>query len=321
MNAPGSASEARSHDEQQQQQQVQQKVPSRAFYQTYHGHEVGYLQRVRDGLRTQGKKSLLWLAGDSTMDNKYWFNSTANACNGYENILDAPHGTPMSKMDVTYHLNQQLAAGGVVDTAAINTAVEATTLGQRVSWMGTYLTEQDEFIRDNISQDDTLVVSVGGNDIAMAPTPATIANMLWLIKVSRRDNITAGTAGGMAHFINIFGERTRQYIEALTEKTKPKKVVVCMLYFLDQAGEGSWADAALSCLNYNTDPSLLQLLIQQMYERATSQIRIDGTEVVPCPLYTALDGTNTHDYAQRVEPSHTGGGKLAKVILAHAGLV
>merc|ERR1712146_225512 len=84
-------------------------------------------------------------------------------------------------------------------------------------------------------------------------------------KMSSRDNIAAGTACGMAHFINIFGERTKQYIEALTEKTKPKKVVVCMLYFLDQAGEGSWADAALSCLNYNTDPSLLQLLIQQMY--------------------------------------------------------
>mmetsp|Transcript_17372 Transcript_17372/g.42514 ORF Transcript_17372/g.42514 Transcript_17372/m.42514 type:complete len:102 (+) Transcript_17372:258-563(+) len=59
---------------------------------------------------------------------------------------------------------------------AINTAVEATTLNSRTFRLG----PQDEFLRDNIEQDDVLIVSVGGNDIALAPTPCTIMSLLCL---------------------------------------------------------------------------------------------------------------------------------------------
>ena len=41
----------------------------------------------------------------------------------------------------------------------INTAVEATSLNSRMFCM---LEKQDEFIRDNITEDDVLIVSVGG---------------------------------------------------------------------------------------------------------------------------------------------------------------
>lgn len=61
--------------------------------------------------------------------------------------------------------------------AAINTAVEATTLNQRCY----KLQPQDVFLRDNISRDDTLIVSIGGNDVAMMPTPCTILSMAGLL--------------------------------------------------------------------------------------------------------------------------------------------
>ena len=39
-----------------------------------------------------------------------------------------------------------------------------------------------------------------------------------------------------------------------------------------------------------------------------------GTKVVPVPLYDAMDGKDTEDYKQRVEPSVQGGRKMAKLI-------
>ena len=40
---------------------------------------------------------------------------------------------------------------------------------------------QDEFLRDNIERDDILVVSVGGNDVALCPAPCTIASMCGIL--------------------------------------------------------------------------------------------------------------------------------------------
>ena len=58
----------------------------------------------------------------------------------------------------------------------LNTAVEATTLTRRAGGFSCCclpscgeLLEQDTFIRDNLKSEDYLVVSIGGNDIALAP--------------------------------------------------------------------------------------------------------------------------------------------------------
>lgn len=56
-------------------------------------------------------------------------------------------------------------------------AVEATTLNERCR----RLRPQDKFIQDNISSQDVLVVSIGGNDIALAPTPCTICSVAGLL--------------------------------------------------------------------------------------------------------------------------------------------
>lgn len=114
------------------------------------------------------------VTGDSSLDNKYWFGDQRPAVGAYADVLNPP----ISVCDVTYWMNHHLESrGGSLGgarTAAINTAVEATTLNER--WYR--LRSQDRFIRDNIRRDDVLVVSVGGNDIALCPTPCTIASMV-----------------------------------------------------------------------------------------------------------------------------------------------
>lgn len=45
------------------------------------------------------------------------------------------------------------------------------------------LRPQDRFIRDNIRENDILIVSIGGNDVALCPTPCTIVSMLGVLSL------------------------------------------------------------------------------------------------------------------------------------------
>ena len=116
--------------------------------------------------------------------------------------------------------------------------------------------------------------------------------------------------------MRLFRDRTREFIESVTAERKPSAVGVCMLYYLDETAGGSWADRTLSALGYDKDPSKLQLVMRKVFELGTAQVRLPGVErVVAIPLYEALDGRDTADYVERVEPSAQGGKKMARQIV------
>jgi hypothetical protein len=152
------------------------KINSKEFYEEYYGHKVPHLKILYPALR-KASDSLIWTAGDSSLDNKYWFHDQQPAVGVYQQVLDPP----VSNADVTYWINYHLEHGRTTNTnqrlAAINTAVEATTMNERTF----RLRPQDVFLRDNIQAQDTLIVSIGGNDVAMAPAPCTIASILGLL--------------------------------------------------------------------------------------------------------------------------------------------
>jgi len=55
--------------------------------------------------------------------------------------------------------------------------------------------------------------------------------------------------------------------------------------------------------------------MRKVFELGTKKITLDGTEFVPIPLFEALDGNDSRDYVERVEPSAIGGKKLAIFLL------
>jgi hypothetical protein len=61
----------------------------------------------------------------------------------------------------------------------------------------------------------------------------------------------------------------QKYIESLTAKTKPKKILVCMIYYPDEAQVPSWAGASLGALGYNSNPARVQMLIRKAFDEAT----------------------------------------------------
>lgn len=308
-----------------------------SFYEEYHGHKVEHLEQLPEMLREAHRRnsptcttSMVYFAGDSSLDNKHWFFSgfkekrqqlsepsdfVAPAVNGYEVALNPPNMV----QDVCYWVNlecekkwRESDAQGV-RYACINAAVEESSIVQRETGP---LLAQDVYIRDTITGDDVLVVDVGGNDVALRPTPGLIANIAWLLYLTPGFCIRQGPAlaPGLFYFIHMFRVRLRRYIERLIETRKPKKVIICMLYFLDEQPGGSWADGVLGQLGYDSNPGKLQDVMRMVYSWGVSQISIPGVEVVPLPLYEILDGKDTTDYVSRVEPSVKGGEKMGRAI-------
>ena len=290
------------------------KIHPYPFYGNWAGHPVADLIAAKSAISTRRPaKPIVYLAGDSSLDNKAWIPSSGPGGQDlpvvvpeiYNCFLDPPKPKP----DVAFWLNRLL--GDKVST--INAAVEASLLRDRDQ----NLLGHDDFIRDNITSEDILIVSIGANDIALSPTTATMRHMLQLAWLTSKKSIEEGTASSLKHFVNMFRDQTQVYIEKLTAKQKPRAIIVCAIYFPLEAGkseDGSWADPQLKALGYGTYPGQLQAAIRQIFASATSTMKIEGTAVLPCALYEAMDGTDARDYVARVEPSIEGGRKMAMLL-------
>lgn len=288
-----------------------QRVSADSFYRTYHGHRVPHLTTIETHLRATGKESLVYLAGDSSLDSKYWFTDEAPACNGYETIL-AP---PTMRQDICYHLNRFFSQQHGSKTACINAAVEEATLQSK----STALNAQDLFIRDTITENDVLFVNIGGNDIALAPSFGTIVNMLKLLYLNSTASFVADPANawGMPHFIELFRDQMRAYVEQLIARRVPRKIVISLIYFPDEKPSGGWADRTLGLLGYFKDPSFLQTVIRAIFDHAVRQIRLSRNvecELVTFPMFSVLDGKRSEMYCQGVEPSARGNAVLANAV-------
>ena len=303
----------------------------RDFYSPFYGHDVKDLSVALAAMRRRHDR-VVWLAGDSSLDNKYWFEDVASALNGYEDFL-----TPqVMKKDVCYWINERCVAENK-SMGCINTAVEATCLNDRAFGR---LLPQDAFLRDNMAEEDVLVVSVGGNDVALQPLLCTALNLAALVcctpawclercACARPPNLgvdcgcvgcglpgcVVGTCSGwplgFGYVVDLFKNRVESYVRRLCATTKPRTVLVCAIYYPEETTRGGWADTALKAMCYDFNPGKLQLLIRKVFEHATARIRVPGVNVVPVPLFEVLDSKDPRDYEQRVEPSASAGSKMA----------
>ena len=239
------------------------------------------------------------------MDSKFWFSDEMPAAAGYETLLRPP----VVKQDLAAHLNALLHESQV---STINAAVEESTLGERASG----LLPHDQFIADNLDANDVVVLSVGGNDVVLKPSASTVWNMLLLLMQST-STVAGGpdSAWGMSHFVRLFRDDIERFLGRLTAQTKPRRIIVCMIYFPCTQPTGGWADRALGLLGYFRDPKKLQTAIQQMFVHAVSKIQVPGVEVVPFPLFSVLDGSDASLYECGVEPSARGNEAIALALL------
>jgi hypothetical protein len=286
------------------------KINNSGFYSEWKGHPIRDLIKFRDITHAiRPGKHIIYLAGDSSLDNKAWVSSTdASPTETPEIYSHTFESTSQSRIkpDVGLWLNHLVG-----DRATcINAAVEESLLRDRDG----DLLEHDKFIQDSITKDDILIVSIGANDIALRPNKETMLHMADLSWATRRSSIESGSASSLVYFRKLFGDKIQAYISRIVAKQKPRVVIVCMIYYPLEAsaGQSSWADTQLKALGYGQWPGQLQSAIKQIYESATKDIKIEGTQVLACPLFEVLDGKRAEDYVARVEPSSVGGKRMAQ---------
>lgn len=281
------------------------KIDTNTFYAEYHGHKTSHLDILLCQMKNMNKK-IIYFAGDSSLDNKYWIFDLPfeDAVNGYQHILKPPKMKP----DVAYHFNKLLEISEYNDYCVVNTSIEESTLGNRKD----DLMPQDKIIRQNITNDDILIVCVGGNDIALKPSTTTITNLSSLILTDNETLIKSDydNSSSMKYFINMFKINIKNYIKKLITDKHPK-IIVCMFYYPDEKITECWADRILSLIDYNKKPDKLKYIVRQIFKYGISEIKIPNHDIIPFPMFKVLDGKNTNDYIQRVEPSSIGGFKIA----------
>ena len=129
-------------------------VSFKDFYESGPGHKREHLQII-----SSIDLPKVYLTGDTSLDNKKYIGTkNYKAINGYENILNPSN----MKGDVCFHLNYFLKALEI-KYLVLNCATDDSAVCEKM----TKLNQSDEFVRDNITENDILVVSIGGNDIAL----------------------------------------------------------------------------------------------------------------------------------------------------------
>ena len=290
------------------------------FYDKYDGHEESYLQIIFNKLKDENTDGLIYLAGDSSLDNKHWLKppytteKRVNAVNGYETIPN--FDTSGCIQDVAYHINNEINEFNKIHSkeikmACINTSIEATKLANRKDYNddGSNFLSSDKFIFDHITNKDTLIVSVGGNDIALGPT----------LEIQQKFGLLASdltNPDAISYFKNMFEVDLVNYIKKLIKKNTPKNIIICMVYYpyagTDQSG---FAQGTLSRLGYNSNQTLLKSIINLFYtfiQNIQKDKLIENTNIIPCPLFEVLDLNNKNHYYNSVEPSEVGGRLMAK---------
>jgi hypothetical protein len=293
------------------------KISASEFYGTYHGHDPQLLEAVFERLVASRRRNgtpvrVIYLAGDSSMDNKYWISDREAATNGYETLLTPAVAVP----DICHQINKTIGKPSDGSLVCINCAVEESTIGCRKR--GTALLPQDEFLRDHLTADDVIVASVGGNDIALKPTAGTVLSVGWLSRCAGVDNIAKGTAWGMGHLRTLFTDDLQAYLAALCAKSKPALVVPSVIYYPDMNAKApSWANVVLKAIGYNQRPQTIQSVIDRVAVEARAAVSaeaIGASRVHVASLSEAMNGTCTGDYVARVEPSAAGGAKIALLV-------
>lgn len=124
-----------------------------------------------------------------------------------------------------------------------------------------------------------------------------------------------GTGLGIGHFRTLFKTYLLRYLEMLTEKCKPRVIVLGMIYFPAEGADNSWANTMLRLAGYNWRPHHLQTIIRVLYEQTVAHLELPGVKVIPLPFFDVLDPKNKDLYVERVEPSSEGGRLMAEAIL------
>ena len=287
-------------------------VDARLFYENYYGHLPEHLRVAYASLRSpSGDRALVFLTGDSSLDNKSYVHGceALPASGGWERILAPPRALP----DVAAWLSRALIAVGLPH-GVLNCAVEEATAAELAA---SPFVGPTAAVSRAVTRKDVVILSAGGNDVVLRPTLATVSALAAVLSCGSDAAIDCGDAIGFGTLQSLFYSKMQAVVEKLCAHAAPAIIIVLFPYYpqvYSKTAEPGWADTQLGLLGYNANPERLQRLMRAVFRHATQAIRAPtvSTRIIHIPLYDVLDSSaESNDYIARVEPSASGGEKIA----------
>jgi len=248
-------------------------------YDNYYGHTLEDLNKIFQS----SNNPKIYLAGDSILDNKFWVKNEGKV-NKVKNLFDIP--------DIEYHMNDLIE-----DYTCINCASEESKVENKI------YNYQDKFIHDNITKDDILVISIGGNDFLLNPDNLTRlgkAQFSRILKGKYEDE-------NYLQILNIFNLHIPKYIKYLIGKNTPKKIIYLFPYFPCEVKGQCWSSAINLIMIFK---GFLKDTMRNLYKDMKLK-----ENIIKLPLFKLFNPEKEEDYIQRLEPSILGGRKIASLIL------
>lgn len=301
---------------------------------------------------------LIFMAGDSTLYNRHWVAHNRHAQADVESSFHKPKAEPVDKglaqflkeedqfqlKDMTYWVSYWLRSKTPTGSSpgVINVSVEERALKDSVDdFPKPEIARQDQLVRENLRSNDTLLVSIGGNDILLKPDIWMISAAAWMWLVMKVGHVDRHT-WGIRTFVGIFKDKVQDYIFSLLPEDNakwPHKIMVMFPYLpsydkVKQSGhsdgghsQGSeWASPILEKIGYFDEAKRGQMVqvmrevyrqsyaLQRELTQKLAKIKPENPpRVIMFAGYKWLDGSVPDAYEALVEPNILGG-----AILGHA---
>lgn len=285
------------------------------------------------GDETLENKGLVFLLGDSSFDNKHYFQedkAVAPPGSLYEKIFVGEN----MRRDVSYQLSKHLAEQRVGSKnmwyESVNCAVEATSYGSRnfytiadnkfIDTEEPTFSDQDLIVRDSVTKNDIVALQLGGNDYYIGPVRKMI------------EKIGAQRAFDPQEIFNIgkylFADSAIRYLEKLFTKEKPRMVILGAYYrtiyqepaFLDLAKLFKQVNPADHPSTEGPDQDYMWAYVSKVLKDLVKNDLKHLKEwkntkfVVADFLLEANVGLEDGDISHGVEPTIQGGNKMGKYL-------
>lgn len=284
------------------------------FYDPYYGHPLKILNFLKQEFEEK-QFNFIYFLGDSTLDNKHWVrNKPQKSLPLFEKNLE--YMLP----DISFFMNKKLYENNE-KYICLNFAVEENHLKNRNNSTNNNLIPLngwEDYVSSNLTENDILIVSIGGNDLALKLNIPIILNLCLSLFLS--DDLLRKNPYLIYYILDIYKNYLKQFLLDIIKYKKPKMIVLCGVYFPCIDYQDSWCKNILNIMKYNV-PSYrknIHCVLEMLFEEGLKSLNsenipeLEGIEIKYIPLYKVLNCEDKEDYVAGVEPSVQGGEKMAE---------
>lgn len=221
------------------------KLDNEKYYITYDGHLPEHIQYIRNKYLEKGKNKFVYLTGESLFDNKRYIKTKSDTI--YKNIFEKEY--------VLNDIENQLNVKLLYDYVCLNCSYSDSSLTDR----NKRIYENDNFVRDNISTDDMLLIGLNGSDFFERTNQDLVSKISYTLEHPVEENKS------LLFICEYIHDNLKKYIDNLTKFQYPGKIIVfCYLY--PSENEDKALDTIFNLNGYKKRPTRFKNMLNFIFK-------------------------------------------------------